>query len=359
MFLRTMPDKTLSDVANELNTTTLGWGGSTLEIKPHLNVADPFFELENASGPNHEIPFTMEGLEQLAGFAKLPTKFVERVHQGIQAEGTREESKSLLQQMVTWGLQSNVDNVSVSYVPNGGITEVYHANQLRIEPRRLVERIMNVMDPSSQVIEVINTPDHFRLDTVVHEGAHFGWGGETDKEEGDISAGGIRVDLNRAGSQAHAPSVGALLFRLECTNGYESLREQDKIELRGSTIDSLFAEFEGVCEQVFSRVEAELASFYEMKNRPVEGDLTQAVMRVAEERGLSPRMAHTLATRVPRIAGENGEATWFDVINLITNEANEPSVRRSATRSRALELAGGRMIGEHTERCSHCQQKLN
>lgn len=345
MFLREMPGLTLSDVASELNTDTLAWGGSTLEIEPHLADEHPSFRLTGPGG-NVEVPYTFAGLEQLATFTGIPTKFVERAMQ---------KDKEYAQHIVSGWLRLNVDNVAIGYVPDEGIAEVYNPGQQRMQPRQLLERVSNVMGADAQVIEMKNTPDLFRLDTVVGEGADYGWGG--DRAVNDLSAGGLRIEYNR--ERNLAPSVSALLFRWACTNGYERYEEAWKIDIRGATVDQILAEVEQKAQQVFGRVEAELAAFYDLRNQRIEGDVTQAVIRIADERGLPARTAHALATRVPEYTDDQGNATMFDIVNLFTNAANEPSVRRSPTRSRTLELAGGALIGEHVERCGHCAQRLN
>lgn len=345
MFLREMPGKTLSDVAGELNTSSVSWGGSTLNIEPHLTDDTPTFRLTGPGG-NVEVPYTATGLEQLSTFTGIPTKFVERAVQ---------QDKEYAQQVLQGWLRLNIDNVAVGYVPDEGIVEVYKPSQQRLQPRQLVERVSNVMGADAQIVEVINTPDLFRLDTIVGEGADYGWGG--DRAVNDLSAGGLRVEYNR--ERNLAPSVSALLYRLACTNGYERYEDAWKIDIRGATVDQVLAEVEQKAQEVFGRVENELAAFYDLRNQPIEGDVTQAVIRIADERGLRPRVAHTLATRVPDYTDEQGHATMFDIVNLFTNAANEPSVRRSPTRSRTLELAGGVLIGEHVDRCGHCAQRLN
>lgn len=346
MFLRERRTDTLSDIAAELNTEGVGWGGSTLNIRPHLTEATPFIELEQPGGSNVEVPVTATGMEQIATYMGIPTKFIERVG---------EDDPELRQIILERRFARDIKNVALTYVPDEGITEVYNPNQQRVQPRALLTRVMNVMDPASQVVELVNTPDFFRLDTVVHEAAGFGIGG--DRAVNDITAGGLRVEYDRG--KNHAPSVSKLLFRLACTNGYERYDEGLKIDIRGATVEQILAEVESAAQRAFSQVEAEIAAFYDLRNQPIEGDVTQRVVRIAAEQGLPDRMAHTLATRVPEITDERGGATMFDVVNLITNAANEPSIRRSPARSRALERVGGAMIGEHTDRCTHCQQRLN
>jgi hypothetical protein len=48
----------------------------------------------------------------------------------------------------------------------------------------------------------------------------------------------------------------------------------------------------------------------------------------------------------------------FDVVNLMTNQANNPSIDvRSSTR-RNLQRAGGNIVTDHAERCGTCHSRL-
>jgi hypothetical protein len=346
MYRRDLPGKTLSDIADDLNTNTIGWGGTTLGIRPHLTEAEPFFELESNSGANIQVPYTAQGLEQIATYTKIPTKFIERAG---------EVDKEFQQLIIERWLALNIDNVALSYAPGEGITEVYNPSQQRVEPRRILERAMNVMDTNAQVIELINTPERFRLDTVVAEGANFGWGG--DNQVGDLTAGGIRIEQNR--EKNLAPSISEFYYRLWCTNGMEDRDEGLRIDIRGATVEQILAEVEQKAQEAFSRVETKIASYYELRNQPVEGDAALAVVRMADERGLPDRAAHALVTRLPEYTDEQGRATMFDMVNLFTNAANDPALVRRPDVRRRFELAGGAMVHEHSERCTHCQQRLN
>jgi hypothetical protein len=49
----------------------------------------------------------------------------------------------------------------------------------------------------------------------------------------------------------------------------------------------------------------------------------------------------------------------FDLLNHMTNEANDPAIRRQVGVRRSLERAGGGLIHEHAQRCPSCQTKLS
>jgi hypothetical protein len=348
MFFRSEVTDTLTSIADQLNTPGVSWGGSTLGIRPHLTGEQPFFELER-SGGNVEVPATAEGITQLADFANIPTKFAQRV---------LKEDPEFADLMFARLLRANPDNVTVQYEPERGIKEVYKPSTLRVEPRRVIENVMHVMDPNSPVVEWWNTNGELRIDTVVEPNASFGVGGDfrvvDGRKVGDITAGGVRVGLE----QGHAPTVQPYLFRLACTNGYENYDDGLKVDARGATVEQVLADFERVANEAFGQVEAQIAAFYELQNQRIQGDVTQAVLRIADERGLPARTAHALAARVPEITDDNGGASMFDVVNLITNAANESRIRDRRPVRRTLETVGGALITEHAARCSHCQQKL-
>jgi hypothetical protein len=47
----------------------------------------------------------------------------------------------------------------------------------------------------------------------------------------------------------------------------------------------------------------------------------------------------------------------FDLVNLVTNAANEPGV--SPRLRSQLQRVGGTVVTQHHARCGHCQSRLN
>lgn len=337
MFLRTIPDLTLSGLADTVNDTSEATQIAVSTIDFNLDADEPTLRLGGV-----EVPATRTGLESLAGFMKVPAPFL--------LDLPRDEQQYILSRVKDRVGQA----VSVRYTPQG-VTGAYTPGQTPINPRRIVEVAMHVMDPASQVIEYRNTSDEVFFDvTVPHTEVRTG-----DPQVNDLTAAGLRFGQNRARNLA--PWVEEFAFRLVCTNGME-LPDSGlpRIDARGNTIEEVMAALEARAQEAFGRVEARIAAFYDLRNQRIEGDVSQALLRVAQEHGLPDRTAMTLVRdRLPAAIAEGEAATMFHLVNLITNEANNPAIASRHTTRRAMEQAGGVAITDHHDRCTHCAQRLN
>lgn len=341
-YLREPSGLSLRELANELHTDDVAWGGTTNEIR--LNLESNSNTLSVAFGGSHEVPATSDGLEQLAGYTGIPRPFF------------RDLDPDMKQYLLNEKLRRTPNNVALRYTPSGGIHEVYHPSHVRVEPRQVVQAALNVLDETAPVIEWWADSDDLRIDVMVPENFSQGIGG--DPAVGDISRGGLRFTQDRKHNLA--PAVETYIYRLACTNGMVVPdTSSSRIDARGATVDQVLAELELAAQRAFGEVEEQIAHFYEMRNQPIEGDVTQAVIRVARERGLPTRTAMTLAERVPSdLSAESLDhpPTMFDLVNLITNEANNPRIRSRRSSRAALELAGGAVVGEARHRCGSCHQ---
>lgn len=336
MFLRDNPTSTLLDVRQSLETDVETIQRSTGEMR--LDLTDE----KTLSFANSEIviPMDTEGITALGNWLDVPSKFLTRL-------------ESDLQETLLTNLIQRHPATGNFVFNNDGLVTVREPNAKFFEPRRIVDRVLNVMDPTSPVIDHWNNLDEFRLDVVVPEGFDRGIGG--DPAVGDLTRGGIRVGMDSKHNLA--PWVQPYQYRLVCTNGMETMDAGLKVDARGSSVDEVLAEFEAAADRAFRRVEDEIAAFYEMRNQRVENP-ERTLIRMAQERGLPDRTVVTLAERVPSITDDDGSTTMFDLINLLTNQANDPRIRSRAGARRTLEQVGGSFVTEHKDRCTHCQSAL-
>ncbi len=336
-YLREPAGITLRQLADELNTDDSVWGGVTNEMRVNRE-GD---RLSLAFGP-HEVPMTRDALEQVSTFVDAPRAFMLK------------QKPSLQETILTELLRDNAANVSLRYT-EGGVSEIYRPERVRLEPRQLVMSAIKVVGEESDLVEWHVDPDEVVFDTMVPLDYDRGIGG--DRAVGDISRGGVRVFQDRKNN--HAPTVNSYLYRLACTNGMVVPETGLTLDARGSSVEMMLAEFELAAEHAFSQVERQIEHFYALRQQPIEGDITQTVIRVAAERGLSDRMGMTLARRVPDQLNAEllGHApTMFDLINLFTNQANEAGTRPGTRRQ--LESAGGRLVTEQHDRCTSCYQQV-
>lgn len=290
-----------------------------------------------------EVPVTDEGTQAFASYLDIPSKFFQRLNEE-------------LQEHLLTVLLAQYDNSSACAVmlDDNGVRMVRDPALKFIDPRHLVERVSNVIDPKAIVVESFLTSDEFRFDTMVPEGFKKGIGG--DKKVGDITRGGVRVGHDIKHNLA--PFVQPWMFRLACTNGVETFWSGLKVEARHNSVDAVLEEFEAMAEEAFSRVEDDIKAYYDLRTVKVD-EPERTLLRIATEEKLPDRSTMALAKRVPAYLEEDDEATMFMLANLITNAANDPAIRYKNGVRRRLEQIGGNIVRDHAERCVTCQSKLN
>lgn len=343
IHLREPSNQTLRDIANELNDSSRSWGGVTSELvltRQQGGDERLFFNFGNAT-----VPVTHDGLEQIGAFMGVPRKFLGDLEPDMQ------------QYVLNELLVRRPDNLAIRY-DDGGVSEVFAPSRVRLEPRQIVESAIKVMGEESQIVEWKVDSDELFFDVMVPLDSDRGIGG--DRQVGDISRGGLRFLQNR--KQNLAPKVNTYVYRLACTNGMVIPDTGLSMDARGNSVEMMLAELELAAEHAFSQVEDQIEHYYRLREQPIEGDVTGAVLRIARERGLPNRTAMRLAERVPAdlSADALGHApTMFDLVNLITNQANDPALRGRSGPRRELEMAGGTLVQHLTDRCGNCHQSLN
>lgn len=345
LYLREPSGLRLRELADELHTDDNVWGGTTNEVRIAQDTGDGL----TLTFGRHQVPATRDALEQLGTFLNVPRNFL------LTRLG---EYPDLQQQMLQELLSRDPANIQMRFT-DGGVHEVFRPSRVRLEPRAIVERIMRIVPEESDVIEWWSDSDDLRFDVAVPMDFDRGVGG--DRQVDDISRGGLRVHQDRKNN--HAPNVESYIYRLACTNGMVVPDPAGiSVDARGATVDVILAELELAAERAFSQVEQQIEHFYEMRQQRIEGDVTQAVIQVAQERGLPDRTAMTLSRRVPDQLNPDTlgrEPTMFDLVNLITNQANDPHLRNRRGPRAALERAGGTLVREQHDRCGTCHQTLN
>lgn len=333
-FLREAPTLTLADVREQVSEG-VNPDSDDIDLRSvRIDLVD-----------NHEIdlgvatvPATLEGVAAIGDALEVPTKFLERCSPD-------------LQQHILTALLPSAGNVSVSYTSEG-LQEVRNVGQVVIRPAQVVDVAMRVLSPEASVREFWATREEFRLDTMVTpESDRGGFGG--DPQVGDITFGGIRVYQNR--KRNLAPQVSQYMYRLACTNGMQVMHDDYKIDTRGDTVEEVLASLEEVADRAFRQVEDSIRAFYDMRS-VVSDNPDRDLRRFATERRLPDRTITHLLERLSTNFDQGEQITNFDLVNLITNQANAPGVKDGTRRQ--LEGAGGHLIDDHSDRCSHCRSVL-
>jgi hypothetical protein len=340
MFLREAPTETLADVREKVSDHTESIQRPAGDLNVVLTGDAPRIEFRDSE---QVIPMRDgDSLTALGNWLDVTNKFLHRIDVEMQ------------EQMINHLLRKDPSAAGNFIYSNGGLQIVRNPNQKYFAPERVLERVGNVLPAEAPVVEWRKTTDDFAVDVIVPEGFDRGIGG--DPAVGDITRGGIRVGLDL--KHGLAPTVQPFSYRLICTNGMETADLGLKVDARGASVEEVLAEFEAIADRAFRRVEADISAFYDLRSERVDNP-ERTVARIGAERGLPARTIAELVERTPSILDEQGNATMFDVVNLITNAANDPRIRRRINSRRALEQAGGSTVTGHAARCGHCQSALN
>lgn len=339
MFLREAPTQTLADVAKAMNT---GAEGVLVESDGfNISLDRDRIGLKTVQGEKLEVPATKESLAAIGGWVEVPTAFLRRLENDMK------------EYVLTELLRRSGGTALVSYTEEG-IEEVRTPGE-RVEPSAILQIATKVLTKDAPVVEWWKDQREFRLDVIAPESRTGSRYNPEKRKVGDITALGVRLHMDLKHNLA--PTASTLLYRLACTNGMERLDETNKIDARGRTPRQVLADLEAAVEEAYAGAQREVQAFYDLRNTPVDNP-ERALARIAREYEMPDR---TLAALVERAASEDmpDRPTRFDVVNLITNQANETRIRNKTGARRRLEQIGGEIISEHAARCGHCQARLN
>jgi hypothetical protein len=330
------------------------------DIAFHLTSDTPTIQIGSA-----EVPATKESVVRFAKSLQIPEAFITRLGKdiGVQAQQTVLET-------VLDGAKGSGFGVRYN---DSRVISVFEPGKAPLDPLRLTRIARNVLGDDAVVQRLVHEPAEFAFDAHVpftgNTGVHgdptslvevpsgfksYSWttgiGIDEHSRVADLTAAGLRFGVNL--QQGLAPWLQPWSMRLACTNGMESTDAGLKVDARGSTLDEVLAELEGMAERAFSRQEAQIAHFYDLRNQRVT-DAASTINRLAQERGISDRVRLALIDLVPTLPSET---TMFDVVNLMTNFANNPGLAGGARMG--LEAAGGRIVADDQARCNSCHQHL-
>lgn len=344
---RQFTPRTLSDLKDEIagnRATTESVDLPLSEIDFKLDSDDPHFLIRG-----QKVAYSPTGVTAFGNFLQIPSPFFKRTGRelGVARQGD----------MLKWFMDTTSSSgVRISYT-EAGVQSVTDPERKLIDPLQLVnvaEKVLGTTD--AEVVRLIDTPETYAFDVHVPESFDHGIGGdrpEGGREVGDITAGGITIAYDR--KRNHAPEVGSFLYRLICTNGMRTEDMGLRIDARGSTVDEVLAELEAMADRAFKRVERQIAHFYQLRDQRVD-NAERELIAIAREHRIPDRSL----VQLTRQAASNAlpdDPTRFDLVNLITNFANDPSIRNDGGRL-LLESAGGSVVQDEATRCGHCHSRL-
>lgn len=319
----------------------------------HLDAPDPCFRFGDI-----EIEATETSMASVGNYLSVPSAFMNRMVENASGTTLNALFGDLLSHTVRKDMAIRMG------VENTVITEISaYGSHDGIKPYQVVDKIIPVFEGlpeeyQPRIARLVDEKHHFAFDAYCpFDAGTFGIGGDFALD--DLTAAGVRVDINL--KQGLTPTVQPFTFRRACTNGMEQAMTSLKIEGRGQTVDEVLAELEEMARLAFSQAEKDISNFYELRETKVENP-ERLLVQMSRERGIPARSATAI---LELAAGEDlpDEPSMFDVINLVTNFANSPTIRNDGGRL-LLERAGGAVASEHTSRghaarCGHCTQKVS
>jgi hypothetical protein len=296
----------------------------------------------NAGGEsgNVTLPATAEGIFALGDWLKIPTKFLGRLDPEVQ--------DNLLNAL----LQRTHDETVIKY-NDDGIVDVVPTNDRQIDPREIVDIAIRVIGPEADVVDWRKDATGYGFDLIVpvdYAGGVIGG----DAQVGDLTRGGLRFGQDLKHNLA--PWVQRYLYRLVCTNGME-IPSQMRFNARGMTTEGIIESLEEEAQAAFDKLDVDIRAFYDLRNQPVIHP-EQTLVRMADEHGMSDRTLASLIRELPDYT-INGQSTMFDLVNLITNYANNDTLVNRFNARRSLEIMGGQVTYDHVTRCDQCSSRLS
>lgn len=334
MFLKTLPQLTITDLIEQEAPETRDFTVPSDAISVAVNnQPDDLIRIGD-----EELPATGEGLIALGNWVNLPSKLVGNL------------DADLLTGLLNALLSRKDEDVQVS-VTDLGLQDVYNPGAKRIDPSEVLQIAANVVAPDAQVVEWRRNNKGYGFEVITRPSVIE----EAELVVNDVSHGGLRFGHDwKAG---YLPWVQPYIYRLVCTNGMEIPDNTLAISSEGNTVEEVIASLEEKAQIAFARVEADIAAFYDLRSHPVEHP-ERVLVRMGQEQGVGDRRLRTILESLPEYMDDAGRVTQFDLVNIITNEANRESLDQSFNARRTLQRAGGNIAFEHRTRCGVCQSTL-
>jgi len=334
MFIKSLPELTITDLIEREAPTTRDFTVPTDSIEVAINnQPDDAIRIGD-----EEIPATGEGLVALGSWVNVPAKLVGSL------------DADLLSHLLNGLLSRKDDDVQVS-LTDDGLQDLYNPGAKRIDPAQVLEIAARVVSPDAQVVEWRHTNKGYGFEVITRPTVVE----EAELAVSDISHGGLRFGHDwKAG---YLPWVQPYIYRLVCTNGMEIPDQTLAISSEGNTLEEVIASLEEKAEIAFGRVQSDIDAFYELRTHPVDQP-ERVLVRMGQEQGIGDRRLRTILESLPEYMDEAGRVSQFDLVNIITNEANRESLDQSFNARRSLQRAGGSIAFEHRTRCHVCSSAL-
>jgi hypothetical protein len=245
------------------------------------------------------------------------------------------------------------DAETVMELTDGHIVAIHSPENLMIPMREVVRVAERVFDPEAEIRYHYMDENRLHLDVTTPQHA-VDVQSPVYRQVGDITQAGLRFLAYP--NQTKAPSVGAYLERLVCTNGMTTTERAGAISLQGRTVEEVIDEMEAAARRMMGSLDDRLARYAATAQQPIPGNRQAFAHQLAREANLNRGvldMVMELVNQLPE------DATLYDMNQAFTSVANADV--NYATRTR-LQTLGGYMAFEPERivaRCTTCQHPLD
>lgn len=339
-FVKELSEQTLADLAEQVDERSHDEDIYLGEVRVDLttDTDNPVLYL---AGDEYEA--STRSMESVTSFLSIPGPFYKRL---LPDE----------RQWVVNHLIRRVPGTATFMIdPDNTVLGIYASGKPPINPGRICNSLAKVVGSNALVYDYRTNADEFSVDVYVPTDSRYAYTCKEGRYVGDITAAGLTVGQDR--KRNLSPYSQPWFMRLACTNGMELRDESLKIDgRRCETVDEVLAEFEALAHQAFQRVEEGIEHYYSLDLKPVP--IPERTLRaISREHTVSDR---TLIDLLDLAATDElpDNPTMFDIVNLITNQANDPQLHNRYRVRREFQAVGGAIVTEAGHRCHHCQQKV-
>lgn len=276
----------------------------------------------------------------LASYLKIPSSYLSACSPDFKATTLR-----------YWQNQ-HAEADTVLQLTDGHIVSIHSPEALMIPMREVVRVAERVFDPEAEIRYHHLDENRLHLDVTTPQHA-VDVQSPVYRQVGDITQAGLRFLAYP--NQNKAPSVGAYLERLACTNGMTTTERAGQISLQGRTVEEVIEEMEQAARMMMGTLDNRLARYAATAEQPIPGSRQAFAHQLAREANLSRSVLDTVMELVNQLPDD---ATLYDINQAFTSVANTDV--SYATRIR-LQNLGGYMAFEPERivaRCTTCQHPL-
>lgn len=276
----------------------------------------------------------------LASYLKIPSSYLAACPPDFKA-----------QTLQFWQNQ-HAEAETVMELTDGHIVAIHSPNNLMIPMRDVVRVAEKVFDPEAEIRYHYFDEQRLHLDVTTPQHA-VDVQSPVYRQVGDITQAGLRFLAYP--NQSKAPSVGAYLERLVCTNGMTTQERAGQISLQGRTVEEVIEEMEQAARRMMGTLDNRLERYAATAQQRIPGNRQAFAHQLAREANLNRGvldMVMELVNQLPE------DATLYDINQAFTSVANADV--SYATRMR-LQTLGGYMAFEPERvvaRCGTCQHPL-